>query len=211
MPVLRNPRHEAFAQARAKGLSLDKSHGIAGYKVNHRNARTLTLKETIANRIDEILNERNNIERKAVARAVKQLSISKTRVLEEFAWVAFASAEQYLEHHEGRASWKKWTDLSPPQMAAVERVKVDEKTGDVLYRLPSLAAKLEALGKVGTELGMFINRQDNRHSFEKRFSDLPEDERRVVAEDLLARAREALERQRTIEAEVEEVGGDAEP
>ena len=78
-------------------------------------------------------------------------------------------------------------------MAAVERVRIDEKTGEVRYRLPSLAAKLEALGKVGIELGMFVTRQDNRHSFEKRFSELPEEERRAVAEDLLARAREALD------------------
>ena len=112
----------------------------------------------------------------------------KTRVLEEFAWVAFASAEHYLEHQDGRASWKKWTDLSPPQLAAVDRVHVDEKTGEVRYRLPSLTTKLEALGKVGVELGMFINRSDNKHSFEKRFSQLPPEERRAVADDLMERA-----------------------
>jgi hypothetical protein len=39
---------------------------------------------------------------------------------------------------------KKWTDLSPPQMAAVDRVHVDEKTGEVRYRLPSLTTKQEA-------------------------------------------------------------------
>ena len=95
---------------------------------------------------------------------------------------------------------KKWTDLSPPQLAAVDRVHVDEKTGEVRYRLPSLTTKLEALGKVGVELGMFINRSDNKHSFEKRFSQLPPEERRAVADDLMERAREVLERRRTIEA-----------
>jgi hypothetical protein len=75
-------------------------------------------------------------------------------------------------------------------MAAVDRVHVDEKTGEVRYRLPSLTTKLEALGKVGVELGMFINRSDNR---------------RAVADDLMERAREVLERQRTIEAQAQVV------
>jgi hypothetical protein len=68
-------------------------------------------------------------------------------------------------------------------------VHVDEKTGEVRYRLPSVTTKLEALGKVGVELGMFINRSpDYKHSFEKRFSQLPPEERRAVADDLMERA-----------------------
>jgi len=72
-------------------------------------------------------------------------------------------------------------------------------------RQTSLTTKLEALGKVGVELGMFINRSDNKHSFEKRFSQLPPEERRAVADDLMERAREVLERRRTIEARAQVV------
>ena len=37
---------------------------------------------------------------------------------------------------------------------------------------------------------MFVTRSDNKHSFERRFSQLPPEERRAVADDLMARARE---------------------
>ena len=104
-----------------------------------------------------------------------------------------------------RPSWKDWKDLTPQQMAAVQDVQIDPKTGKVTYRLPSMSTKLEALSKVGTELGMFVTRQDNKHSFEKRFSQLPPEEQRAVAEDVLTRAREAIERQKVIEAEAQEV------
>ena len=73
------------------------------------------------------------------------------------------------------------------------------------YKLPPIGPKIEALTKVGVELGMFVTRTDNKHSGEKRPSQMPPAERRAYMEDLLARAREAIDRQRTIEAEAQEV------
>jgi hypothetical protein len=71
------------------------------------------------------------------------------------------------------------------------------------------SAAIRATELVGVELGMFINRSDNKHSFEKRFSQLPPEEQRTVAADVLRRAREAIERQKVIEVEAQEVSGDA--
>jgi len=45
------------------------------------------------------------------------------------------------------------------------------------------------------------------NSFERRFSGLPPEERRAVVDDLMARAREVLERHRTIAAQAEEIEG----
>ena len=67
------------------------------------------------------------------------------------------------------------------------------------------SAAIRATELVGVELGMFTTRSDNKHSFEKRFSQLPPEEQRVVAQDVLTRAREAIERQKVIEAEAQEV------
>ena len=91
--------------------------------------------------------------------ATKHLAISKTRVLEEFAWIAFVTAANYIEFEGERASWKKWSALTPAEMAAVEKVTIDEKTGEVRYKLPPIGPKIEALTKVGVELGMFVTRK----------------------------------------------------
>ena len=54
---------------------------------------------------------------------------------------------------------------------------------------------------------MFVTRTDNKHSSgEKRLSQLPPEERPAYVADLLARAREAIERQRVIEAQAQDVG-----
>jgi len=38
MPALKNPRHEAFAQAHARGMSASAAYVEAGYKANRHNA-----------------------------------------------------------------------------------------------------------------------------------------------------------------------------
>ena len=98
-------------------------------------------------------------------------------------------------------------------LAAIDRVRLTKTAVmDMLLADRELArqkgqasAAIRATELVGVELGMFTTRSDNKHSFEKRFSELPPEERRAVADDLLARAREALERHRTIEAQAQEV------
>ena len=54
MGVLRNPKHERFAQALAKGETADAAYQIAGYKPNRHNASRLKTKETIATRVAEL-------------------------------------------------------------------------------------------------------------------------------------------------------------
>jgi hypothetical protein len=59
-------------------------------------------------------------------------------------------------------------------------------------------------------LAMFVDRSDNRHLVEQRFSQLPPDQQEAVAADLLERAREVIARAKVIEGEAEEVAeGDA--
>ena len=67
------------------------------------------------------------------------------------------------------------------------------------------SAAIRATELLGIELGMFTTRSDNKHSFEKRFSQLPPEERRAVADDLMNRAQEILARHKTIEADAHEV------
>jgi hypothetical protein len=54
MPVLANPRHEAFAQARAKGALLDDAYEDAGFAPGNGHASRLAKTEAVAERIAEL-------------------------------------------------------------------------------------------------------------------------------------------------------------
>ena len=54
MPVLKNPRHEAFAQARAAGKGYEEAYASAGFKPHPGNAYRLSKKEEVLRRIAEI-------------------------------------------------------------------------------------------------------------------------------------------------------------
>lgn len=57
MPVLPNQRHEAFAQALAKGKTADEAYALAGFKPNRGNAATLKAKQSILDRVAELQNK----------------------------------------------------------------------------------------------------------------------------------------------------------
>src|SRR6266550_3914494 len=67
------------------------------------------------------------------------------------------------------------------------------------------SAAIRATELLGIELGMFITRSGNKHSVQKPHSQLPPEERRAFTADLYARAKEAIKRQRTIDAEAQEL------
>lgn len=54
MPVLPNQRHEAFAQALAKGKSADEAYQLAGFKANRGNASTLKANQNVSDRVAEL-------------------------------------------------------------------------------------------------------------------------------------------------------------
>jgi len=54
MPVLKNARHERFAQELAKGKTADEAYALAGFKANRGNAATLKANQSISKRVAEI-------------------------------------------------------------------------------------------------------------------------------------------------------------
>lgn len=54
MPVLKNAKHEAFAQGLAKGKTADEAYVEAGYSYNRGNAARLKANESIRKRTEEI-------------------------------------------------------------------------------------------------------------------------------------------------------------
>ena len=65
------------------------------------------------------------------------------------------------------------------------------------------SAAIRATELLGKELGMFVDRSDNRHRVEKRFSDMTPEEQEIAAEELMVRARAILGT--TIDGEAQEV------
>jgi phage terminase small subunit len=55
MPVLKNQRHELFAQSIAKGKTQAEAYEIAGYKPSEPNASRLTSNEKVQARVQELL------------------------------------------------------------------------------------------------------------------------------------------------------------
>jgi phage terminase small subunit len=55
MAVLHNPRHEAFAQARATGKSADDAYAQAGFRPHRGNAHRLSTNESVKRRVAEIV------------------------------------------------------------------------------------------------------------------------------------------------------------
>ena len=77
MPILPNPKHEAFAQALARGLSISAAYVEAGYKPNRGNAHTL-LKQNkcISKRVEEIQAEQLAIHQQVTAEAAANAKVT---------------------------------------------------------------------------------------------------------------------------------------
>src|SRR5437870_2333711 len=188
MPPLANGQHEIFAQEVAKGRKIGKAYELAGFNPHPANPTRLRNNRGVAERITEI-------KEKAIERAAEQLVISKKRVLEELAKIAFANMADFMTVGASGELVLNWRNLTRNQAAALQEVTVDEYIegrGDKARPASrvkfKLAPKQPALEKIGVELGMFVTRADNKHRFgEKRYSELPPEERRAFTADLYAR------------------------
>lgn len=74
MPILKNARHEAFAQALAIGKTADEAYAAAGYKPNRGNATRMKANESVRKRVTEIVAK---ISEKAEWSAADRLSALK--------------------------------------------------------------------------------------------------------------------------------------
>jgi hypothetical protein len=75
-PALKNPRHEAFAQALARGMSASAAYVEAGYKANRHNAAALAREEHVGTRITELQEEQLAIHKQATAEAVANAKVT---------------------------------------------------------------------------------------------------------------------------------------
>jgi hypothetical protein len=83
MPALRNPRHEAFAQALARGMSASAAYVEAGYKAKRHNAAALAREQHIGTRVTELQEEQLAIHRRATAEAVANAKVTIESLIAE--------------------------------------------------------------------------------------------------------------------------------
>jgi phage terminase small subunit len=166
MSVLRNPKHERFAQELAKGKTLEEAHRSAGYRADRRNAQHLRQRDDISRRIEELLANRDKIDVRATERAIERTAITKQRVIEELAKIGFANMADYTRLV-GSERVVDLADASLDHLAAVQEIVVDdfkdgrgENARDVRRVKLKLHDKKGALVDIGRELGMFINRTE---------------------------------------------------
>ncbi len=62
MPILQNPRHEAFAQGRAEGAGLEQAYEDAGFVADTSHACRLAKRPEVAERVAELRREQDEAE-----------------------------------------------------------------------------------------------------------------------------------------------------
>ena len=76
MPILKNPRHEAFAQALARGMSAAAAYGEVGFKPHRHNAATLARMKHISARVAELQEQQLAIHQQSTAAAVANAQVT---------------------------------------------------------------------------------------------------------------------------------------
>jgi phage terminase small subunit len=163
MPVLKNARHEKFAQEVAKGHSFTDAYVLAGYKASYGNASTLATK--VKERIEEIKGI-------ALQKAVDAIGVSKEKVLGELAKIGFSNMLDYVTIGADGLPFCDFTAVDRDKGAAIQEVHVETKTDYEVNEegkreaVPvrkvrfKLSDKRAALVDIGKHLGMFVEKHE---------------------------------------------------
>jgi hypothetical protein len=76
MAISKNPRHEAFAQALARGMSATAAYVEAGFKPSRHNAAALARRQHVSSRVAELQEEQLAIHQQSVAAAVVNAQVT---------------------------------------------------------------------------------------------------------------------------------------
>lgn len=149
MPVLKNTRHEAFAQARAKGKTADEAYQIAGYRPSRSAAARLCANVSVELRIAELT------ERTAV-----RAEIDIARVLQELVRIGTADPRRVFDENGQVKVPKDWDDDLAAAIAGVEVIAAgDGDDARPTYKV-RFWDKNTALDKIAKHFGMFVERVD---------------------------------------------------
>lgn len=179
MPVLRNARHEKFAQLLAQGKTADDAYAQAGFKANRGNAATLKQKQSIQERVSQLLEWNQTLERKATEKAIDKLAITKERVLAELAKIGFADIRKAIKWQGTLVTEEDNPDggdtlviknVVTNNVTLISSDEIDDDTAGAIAEISQNATggikiklhdKKGALVDIGKHLGMFVERHEH--------------------------------------------------
>jgi phage terminase small subunit len=150
MPVLKNARHEKFAQELAKGKSATEAMQAAGYS-DPRNSTRLTKNDEISARVEEIK-----------GRGALKAEATVERVLKELSRIGFSDLRKAFDASGRLLRPEEWDDDTAAAISSVEVVTRNIGDGEVehVHKI-KVWDKNSALEKLAKHLGMFIERHEH--------------------------------------------------
>lgn len=156
MPILKNQKHEAFAQALAKGQNADEAYQAAGFKANRGNAARLKANDNIRKRVAEIAES-----------AANRAEIDIARTLREMVRLGTSDVRRMFDENGNLRPVHELDDETAAAVASIEVVtrtlgKNDDGSVDVehIHKL-KLWDKNAALDKIAKHLGMFVEKHQH--------------------------------------------------
>jgi hypothetical protein len=129
MPALQNPRHEAFAQALARGTSASTAYVEAGYKANRHNAAALAREKHIRTRVGELQEEQLVIHQQATAEAAANAQVTIESLIAEA-----EAARTKAMSEKGGAAAAVTALIAKAKLAGMWRERIDQhNTGSIQY------------------------------------------------------------------------------
>lgn len=151
MPILKNPKHERFAQLLAQGKSASEAYVLAGYERNEGNAGRLNRNEQVQARVQELLNA-----------GAEKAGVTVERVMSELAKIGFSDIRKAFTESGGILRPEEWDDEFAGAVASVKVVtrttgEKDSEDRPVVEHVHEFKAwdKRAALVDLGKHLGMF--------------------------------------------------------
>ncbi len=159
MPVLKNPKHEAFVANLLKGMTQGPAYIAAGYRAEGHAA------EACANKLlknAEVAARLAELQAAVTEKAVERTAITKERVLDELGKLGFSNMLDYVSPRDDGLVHIDLSALTRDQAAAIQEVTIDqyeEGEGDEAKTVNKVKFKLSdkraALVEIGKHLGMF--------------------------------------------------------
>ena len=173
MPILKNQRHEKFAQNVALGMSAAEAYEKAGYRPHRQSAHKLLTNPDIQSRVQELIDK-----------GASKAEVSVSRVLEEMACVAFADMGQYVDVDENGNVSVNFKKLSDGDLRAVTKLRQKHMKGEdgatIVETQFELASKTTGLEQLAKHLGMFIERSKVEHDVRYVVGETMSDEDKVT-------------------------------
>jgi len=148
MPPLKNTRHEAFAQALAKGQSQEDAYAEAGFKPHRQNASRLITNDDVRRRVTELQAKTVKKVEITVDSLAQELEEARAIALKEKQTSAAVSATMGKAKLFGLGSeTRKLTGTV--QVVSITAKQLDALTDDELALLETAYPVLQKLGLIG--------------------------------------------------------------